>query len=554
MPEAVPGTAAGVAAELKIRKKGQSLWKDAWRRLRKNRFAMGGLVVMVVVSFASVAAPWITPMAPDYGQPWLRHARAPGFEHPAVLAEIRFDNGEAPFVPERIPPRIARYMSNDGTIVYRLTEVEQHEYRIRLRRGKIRKIQEGATSIPRVEVAGALAVARLLDSDGQPTGPELRNVVLEPKKPVPEALKDYAKEKILILQVNQPRTPEPETIEVVIADGKVTSITRGGVALDQLRAEGRYVEEIRKDGNEQRIYHLLGTDDVGRDIWSRVVYGGQVSLMVGAVATIVSILIGVIYGAVAGYQSQAPMTLWNLIATLLGLGAASGVMATNAIFGLVKEEAISFAWLFPAALALFLVIVVGGAVLAKRLPWQKQFTTSGEFMMRIVDILYALPFMFLVILLMISYGRDLITLFVALGCVQWLMMARIVRGQVLSLKEKEFIEAARMCGSGHASIVFRHLIPNTLGVVVVYATLTVPAVILQESFLSFIGLTVEFQGRTLDSWGSLVDQGRQALTASGGKWWILVFPSAAMAVTLFSLNFLGDGLRDALDPKLKGRN
>jgi len=111
-----------------------------------------------------------------------------------------------------------------------------------------------------------------------------------------------------------------------------------------------------------------------------------------------------------------------------------------------------------------------------------------------------------------------------------------------------------MCGSSDFGIVFRHLIPNTLGVVVVYATLTVPAVILQESFLSFIGLTVEFQGRTLDSWGSLVDQGRQALTASGGKWWILVFPSAAMAITLFSLNFLGDGLRDALDPKLKGKN
>ncbi|MHC4959947.1 MAG: ABC transporter permease [Planctomycetota bacterium] len=180
-------------------------------------------------------------------------------------------------------------------------------------------------------------------------------------------------------------------------------------------------------------------------------------------------------------------------------------------------------------------------------------TTMGEFMMRIVDIAYALPFMFLVILLMISFGRDLFTLFVALGAVQWLTMARIVRGQSLSLKEKEFVEAARMGGASHTSILFRHIIPNTLGVVVVYSTLTVPAVILQESFLAFIGLTVELNGRTLDSWGSLVSQGRDALTSTGGNWWVLLFPSLAMAITLFSLNFFGDGLRDALDPQLKGR-
>ena len=351
----------------------------------------------------------------------------------------------------------------------------------------MRQIKEGAKSLKTLTVEGELVVARLLDKEGQPTGPELRDFVLETKKELHEALKDYAKEKVLIVSVRQPKTPEPETIKVVIADGKVSSIIRGGAELEQLRAEGRYVSEINKDGEAQTIRHILGTDDVGRDIWSRVIYGGQVSLMVGAVATIVSILIGVIYGAVAGYQAQAPMTVWNLILTIIGLAGASMVMALNPILELSDDEAISFAYLLPAALLVFLICVVGGAIVAKRIPWQKQFTTSGEFMMRVVDILYALPFMFLVILLMISYGRDLITLFVALGCVQWLMMARIVRGQVLSLKEKEFVEAARMCGSSHASIIFRHLIPNTLGVVVVYATLTVPAVILQESFLSFIG-------------------------------------------------------------------
>jgi oligopeptide transport system permease protein len=142
---------------------------------------------------------------------------------------------------------------------------------------------------------------------------------------------------------------------------------------------------------------------------------------------------------------------------------------------------------------------------------------------------------------------------VALGAVQWLTMARIVRGQILSLKEKEFVEAARMSGTGPAGILFKHLVPNTLGVVVVYTTLTVPAVILQESFLAFIGLAVEYDGKSLDSWGALVKSGMDALGSGGERAWLLVAPSLAMAVTLFSLNFLGDGLRDALDPQQRGR-
>lgn len=176
------------------------------------------------------------------------------------------------------------------------------------------------------------------------------------------------------------------------------------------------------------------------------------------------------------------------------------------------------------------------------------------FLMAVVDVLYGIPYLFLVILLMVFFSRSILTLFIALGAVQWLTMARIVRGQILSLKEKEFIEAARMCGSSDLKIVFSHLIPNTLGVVIVYTTLTVPAVILQESFLAFLGLTVEWgPGETLESWGALVNSGVKELGDNGERFWLLLWPSFAMALTLFSLNFLGDGLRDALDPQQRGR-
>ena len=237
--------------------------------------------------------------------------------------------------------------------------------------------------------------------------------------------------------------------------------------------------------------HWCGTDIHGRDVLSRIMYGARISLLVGAVGTFVSLIIGVSWGAVAGY--------------------------------------------------------IGGRVDAA--------------MMREVDILYSLPSIIFVIVLITTleaavkklvgnspFGISLrlLFLFVGLGTVSWLTMARIVRGQVLSLRHRQFVDATRSLGGTHARILFRHILPNTLGVIIVYLTLTVPSVILYESFLSFLGLGIE---PPMASWGSLVAEGAAQLNPIHIHWWLPVFPSVLLVSTLLALNFLGDGLRDALDPR-----
>ena len=281
------------------------------------------------------------------------------------------------------------------------------------------------------------------------------------------------------------------TISVIIGPAIIKWAT--GFDYDDIPPNGDLIKSFPPS-----LQHPMGTDDAGRDILARVLQGGRISLMVGIISTIVSLIVGVSYGATAGY--------------------------------------------------------LGGKI--------------DNLMMRIVDIIYAIPYILLVIVLLAAFGGEnspawiqwlsdniggagnqglsqIFLLFFALGLVSWLTMARVVRGQILSLKNQEFVLAARATGVSTPAIIFRHLVPNALGPVIVYATLTIPSVMLSEAFLSFLGIGVQ---APFASWGSLCADGIKNISVF---LWQLIFPGVTMALTLFSLNFLGDGLRDALDPQTR---
>ncbi|PCJ61236.1 MAG: hypothetical protein COA79_06555 [Planctomycetota bacterium] len=452
--------------DLKETSPGVLLFKEFVR----NPLALTGAISVFVMTFVVIFAPLITEYEPTDQIVW-QHSKPPGYSYPNVTIKNHFKLDQK--AKSSIPVMESSFLDIENAV--------KDEFQIRIvvkTNGKISKIKRGNKFIKSFNTNDYPNVYVLMKNNEN--GKKLNDITFKVKKPIDKGILKTG-ERVLLLNIIEKQSIQ--NYKIKLNDGVVTEIMKGDEKLENLILDGPTINRISNHAGEIKNYHLLGTDELGRDLLARILYGGRISLMVGIIATVVSIIIGVIYGAVSGY--------------------------------------------------------LGGK--------------TDQLMMASVDILYAMPFMFLVIILMVSFGTNIFLLFIALGCVQWLTMARIVRGQILSLKEMEFVEAAKMSGSSTLQIIFKHLIPHTIGPIIVYTSLTVPAVILEESFLAFIGLQVQFDGRTLDSWGTLISKGIESLGDNGERSWFLIYPSIAMAVTLFGLNALGDGLRDVLDPKLKKR-
>jgi len=448
---------------------GRSLWKDAWARLRANYAAMASAAFLVLLILACVFGPAVAPH--DYRQQFQDYTKVPASLTPypeagseaAALAEALgdveiVDYGFAPLAEDAVPEGTPPTESPVGRITLHLSGS-----------GIDRSLAESVSALPR------FADAALTETAADGRSGTLTADVLEPdiildslNRALRRARVDLVNYAVagdrITIDVASARTVDPRIAEFVARSDLFENAT-SMIAPDGMSAaiSADIVSEL----------FLFGTDTNGRDLLARTLVAGRISLTIGLLASVVALVLGIGYGAVAGY--------------------------------------------------------FGGR--------------TDMLMMRVVDILYSLPFIFFVILLIVFFGRSVVLMFVAVGAVEWLDMARIVRGQTLAIKRHEYVEAAQALGVGTGGILRRHVVPNLLGTVVVYVTLVVPKVILLESFLSFLSLGVN---EPLTSWGVLISEGSRNLQ---GAPWLLVFPTLFLVATLFALNFVGDGLRDALDPK-----
>ena len=394
-----------------------SLWADAWKRLRRNRMAVLSIWVVGFYILIALSAPLL---------------QSAGILHSYTEQIIDHQNLRPSFRPS-------------GELVVELLEARI----LQLEENLASREKEEGSSYNMATGFDFAPAADIVFDDDVDGGEEPLAAEEEPE----EDETDYSPK---------------------YADSVVEELERSKAEVEALR------NAIHSDPQHSKVY-ILGTDDLGRDMLARTIYGGRISIMIGIVGTLTAVLIGILIGSIAGY--------------------------------------------------------LGGA--------------TDNFLMRFVDIMYSLPYMLIVIIIMSIAGNkgrgSIIILFIAIALISWLTIARVVRGQIISLKNSEFVEAARSMGAGTPRIIFRHLLPNTLGVIIVFSTLLMPSFIMQESFLSFLGLGVSAPQA---SWGTLVAEGVRGMELRA---WQLFVPAVSMTVFLFCMNFLGDGLRDALDPQSKNR-
>jgi oligopeptide transport system permease protein len=505
---------------------GNSLTKDAWKRLKKNKMAVISIFIVAIYAFLSIFAS-ILPIY-SYRQIILDHQHLrPSLTKTAgelmvekMLKEFYFSayrDGRIEITPEQqakvdemspnqkwdffyeigtredIPLTAAEQRKFDNMLDDIATElqfdIKQIEYTSA--EGSVTAIEDlSVDELTRIysEVIGYLTVEQINDAGDHEIRQQLTNEVKVANQGVPEeemnrlieqAFSELSEKDERQMRVNNLVSKIRGEVEY-LAEDQLSVIAETGEQEFPLTTTLDINDEITATVKASKLHdrrYLLGTDYSGRDMLSRIIYGGQVSIAIGFIGTITSVLIGIVVGAFAGY--------------------------------------------------------LGGKV--------------DYILMRIVDVIYGLPYMLLVIIMMAVFGRNILNLFFALAIVSWLTVARMVRGQIISLKNSEFVEAARSMGASTGRIIFRHLVPNSLSVIIVFSTLRIPAFIMMESFLSFLGLGVQ---APYASWGALVGDAVEGMSLYP---WRLFFPALAMTLFLFAMNFLGDGLRDAFDPQSKNQ-